>query len=71
MIFDDLIAVQTIIGYGRIDAQRREDHDPEVERLYTSSPPIMEQIRQFEITRALGKKNKSDEVIILFIRYRA
>ena len=63
MIFGDSIAsVNNIISYGRMDVGLREDHDPEVERLFSSSPDILEQCRQYESTRQIGKRNISNDV---------
>ena len=60
MLFDDLATLNTIINYGRCDMKYKEDHDPEVDRLYNSSPPILEQCMQYEMARVFGKNNSAE-----------
>jgi hypothetical protein len=60
MLFDDLATLNTIINYGRSDLKYKEDHDPEVDRLYNSSPPILEQCMQYEMARVFGKNNTTE-----------
>ena len=60
MLFDDLATFNTIINYGRSDMKYKEDHDPEVDRLYNSSPPILEQCMQYEMARVFGKNNTAE-----------
>ena len=60
MLFDDLATLNTIINYGRSDMKYKEDHDPEVDRLYNSSPPILEQCMQYEMARVFGKNNSAE-----------
>jgi hypothetical protein len=55
MFFDDVATLNTIINYGRTDKKYKEDRDPDVDRLYSSSPSILEQCMQYEMARAFGK----------------
>jgi hypothetical protein len=61
MLFDDLATLNTIINYGRSDNKYKEDHDPEVDRLYNSSPSILEQCMQYEMARVFGKAETVEE----------
>jgi hypothetical protein len=68
MIFDDLHALNTIIGLGATDKKLHRDVsdavDPEVERLFKDeSPPILEECMKYEIARILGKKSNSKDDI--------
>ena len=60
MLFDDLATLNAIINYGRSEMKYREDHDPEVDRLYNSSPSILEQCMQYEMARVFGKTNNPE-----------
>jgi hypothetical protein len=42
MLFDDISMLNDIIAMGRSTSIFRDDHDPEVNRLFNSSPPITE-----------------------------
>lgn len=57
MLFDDLNTLNTIINYGRPESKYIEDQNPEVNRLYNSSPSILEQCMQYEMARVFGKAN--------------
>ena len=68
MIFDDLCALNTIIGLGAADKRFHREIsdavDPEVERLFKDeSPPILEECMKYEIARILGKKSNSKDDI--------
>ena len=63
MIFDDLLTVNTIIGLSLTDKKLRDDPDPEVERFFNSSPPLLDQCMTYELARVTGKKNNSKDDI--------
>lgn len=58
MIFDDLLAVNTIISLGLTDRKSRDERDPEVERWFNSSPPLLEQCIMFDRARVIGNGKK-------------
>jgi hypothetical protein len=60
MLFDNLSILNTIINSGRSDLKYKADHDPEVDRLYNSSPPVLEHCMQYEMARF--HKNNTTEV---------
>jgi hypothetical protein len=67
MIFDDLVALNEIIQNGRTDSKFREDHDPEVERLYSSSPPIIEQCLTYDLQHTVPRKDRNDFEVWLVV----
>jgi hypothetical protein len=71
MFFDDVATLNTIINYGRTDMKYKEDRDPDVDRLYSSSPSILEQCMQYEMARAFGKTaTEVSTVIYIHFEYQ-
>jgi len=49
MLFDDHLVIQEHASYGKADSIFHDDNDSQVERLYNSSPPLLEQIPMYEM----------------------
>ena len=54
MLFDDADMLSEALNYGVFDAKFRDENDPVVERLYNTSPPLLEQVPSYEMDSVLG-----------------
>ena len=54
MLFDDVSVLQEHAKYGKSDSIFHDENDSQVERLYNSSPPLLEQIPMYEMDSIFG-----------------
>ena len=51
MLLSDIAAFDNMFFSGKLDSKFKDENDPEIERLYNSSPSIIESSRSFELER--------------------
>jgi len=49
MFFDDHVVIKEHASYGKTDSIFHDDNDSNVERLYNTSPPLLEQVPMYEM----------------------
>ena len=54
-MFDELSILNEMITHSRgADAKFHDENDPEVDRLFNSSPPLIEQVATYELDSVFG-----------------